>query len=287
MQRHEFLAALHRRLEPRNYLEIGVSDGRSLALSTVPSIGVDPTFRITARIDCDAHFVKATSDAFFGRKDPLTHLRGGRIPWRDLRSNPGHAGRWIRPVSRGGEAPELDFAFIDGMHLFEFALRDFMNVERFTIPTSVIVFDDMLPRSVVEAARDRTTKFWAGDVFKLQRVLQVNRPDLSVIPVDTAPTGLLIVLVPDREDTVLRDRYDTIVKENVRPDPQIVPDTILRRVDAVDPRAFLTGGTLDVIVQGRRDHSSRERLTAALRHESELNHAITAPDREVLRGGPA
>ena len=28
-------------------------------------------------------------------------------------------------------APTLDLVFIDGMHLFEYALRDFMNVERY------------------------------------------------------------------------------------------------------------------------------------------------------------
>ena len=42
MRRHEFLGHLHRTVAPRTYLEIGVSDGRSLTLATVPSIGIDP-----------------------------------------------------------------------------------------------------------------------------------------------------------------------------------------------------------------------------------------------------
>ena len=39
VNRHEFLGQLHRIVEPRTYLEIGVADGRSLTLATVPSIG--------------------------------------------------------------------------------------------------------------------------------------------------------------------------------------------------------------------------------------------------------
>ena len=47
MNRHEFLRHLHAAARPRNYLEIGVNDGRSLSLSRVPSIAIDPGFRIT------------------------------------------------------------------------------------------------------------------------------------------------------------------------------------------------------------------------------------------------
>ena len=36
----------------------------------------------------------------------------------------------------------MDLAFIDGLHLFEFSLRDFMNVEKLAHPGSVVVFDD-------------------------------------------------------------------------------------------------------------------------------------------------
>ena len=77
MTRHEFLAAVHRRLQPRTYLEIGVSDGRSLVLSGVPSIGVDPAPRVKVRLRADAKVVRSTSDAFFAKADPLAHLRPG------------------------------------------------------------------------------------------------------------------------------------------------------------------------------------------------------------------
>ena len=64
-------------------------------------------------------------------------------------------GRPLLSHYRGGTS--LDLSFIDGMHLFEYVLRDFMNVERFSRWDTAIVLDDMLPRDVDEAARDRHT----------------------------------------------------------------------------------------------------------------------------------
>ena len=162
-------------------------------------------------------------------------------------------------------SPTVDLAFIDGMHLLEFALRDFMNIERFCARTSVIVFDDMLPRNVEEAARDRTTKFWAGDVFKMQGILRSYRPDLVAIPVDTGPTGLLVVLRPDARNRDLRDHYDAIVANAVRPDPQAVPGAILGRHDAVAPDALLANGIWDAIVAMRAIDGSASDLDVALR----------------------
>jgi hypothetical protein len=125
MKRHEFLARMHASLRPRSYLEIGVRTGTSLALSSTRTIGVDPSFRIDTELACDLQLVRATSDDFFARPDAIS---------------------WF---------PEAvaDLAFIDAMHLFEFVLRDFMNIERFCTPASVVLFDDMLPRSQSEAAR--------------------------------------------------------------------------------------------------------------------------------------
>jgi hypothetical protein len=261
MERHEFLDALHSSVKPRNYLEIGVSGGDSLVLSRVPSIAVDPAFQIKTEIRTDVQLVRTTSDRFFARKEPLRYLRGGRNPWRNLRRN--------RPLFWGllGRRATVDLAFIDGMHLFEFALRDFMNVERRSLATTVIVLDDMLPRNVAEAARDRTTKDWAGDVYKLVGVLRQYRPDLVVVPVDTEPTGVLVVLVLDRTSTVLWDHYDEIVAQNSLPDPQLVPTSVLERDGAVAPKAFLETDIWRTIVRTRRLHLPASRLRDTLRHE--------------------
>jgi hypothetical protein len=211
MDRHQFLTGLHGRYRPRNYLEIGINDGRGLARSSTRTIGVDPAFRITAELACDLKLVKATSDDFFARPDAISWFPEGVV----------------------------DLTFIDGLHIFEFALRDFINAEKLGSPNSVVVFDDMLPRSVSEAARDRHTLFWAGDVFKVAQVLERYRPDLVVVPLDTTPTGLVVVVGLGPANTTLTEHYDEILAEYVADDPQVVPDDVLHRRAAADPEQLL------------------------------------------------
>lgn len=211
LSRHEFLAGLHRVLEPATYLEIGVNDGRSLALSRSKSIGVDPMYGILTEIKCDVQLVRDTSDDFFARPDPLEHFEGQSV----------------------------DLAFIDGMHWAEFAYRDFSNVERLMSPNGVIVLDDMLPRNADEASRDRATFYWAGDVFKVGEALARLRPDLVVLPVNTSPTGVILVTCLDPSSTVLRDAYEDLLPELQSADPQTVPAQVANRTRAVRAEAIL------------------------------------------------
>ncbi|MEV6109009.1 class I SAM-dependent methyltransferase [Streptomyces sp. NPDC051940] len=254
MDRHGFLRRLHQVYRPRNYLEIGVNDGRSLALSRVPSVAIDPAFKVVKSISCDVHLVKATSDSFFARKDPLLHLRTGRNPFRALARRD--------PLAVLGGDPKLELSFIDGMHLFEFALRDFINVERHSRWSSVIVFDDMLPRNVDEAARDRHTGAWTGDVFKVAQVLRRLRPDLVVVEVDTSPTGVVVVFGADPDSKVLPERYDDIEKEYIKPDPQEVPDEVLLRKNAVQPEALLDAPFWPALIRARNLNRGRSAFTA-------------------------
>jgi hypothetical protein len=71
------------------------------------------------------------------------------------------------------------------MPLFGYALRDFIDVEKHAAWSSLIVFDDMLPRGVDEAAPDRHTNAWTGDVYKIIPALQRHRLDLTVVSLDT------------------------------------------------------------------------------------------------------
>ena len=207
----DFLSRLHAAVEPSAYLEIGVRNGDSLALARCPAVGVDPGYRLKVELGEDVTLLRETSDEFFGRQRPLKAL-GGRRP---------------------------DLAFIDGMHLSEFALRDFIGVERLSRWTSVAVFDDILPRTAEEAARDRRTRAWTGDVYKLLGVFARHRPDLICLRVGTEPTGLLLVLGLDPASPVLPLRYDLILERLVVPDPQRVPEDVLRRRGVLDPEAVL------------------------------------------------
>ncbi|TFV61695.1 UNVERIFIED_ORG: class I SAM-dependent methyltransferase [Bacillus sp. AZ43] len=236
MERHDLLRALHQRLEPRNYLEIGTDKGASLALSRVPSVAIDPEFSILHPIDTDVQLVRSTSDDYFRENNPTERLGG-----------------------------PLDLAFIDGMHWAEYALRDYIYVESYSAPTSVIVFDDMLPRTVPEAARDRHTVAWAGDVFKVTFVLRQFRPDLVVLEVDTQPTGTVVVLKPDATSSVLADNYRALEAAIVEAaDPQEVPDRVLRRTEAVDPQRLLDCPWWDTLVAERQGRVPAGSLAAAL-----------------------
>lgn len=237
MNRHDMLAELHTLLEPRNYLEIGIDTGLSMALSRVPSIGIDPAFSVIAELDTDVRLVRATSDDYF---------------------------RENNPTERFGGTP-LDFAFVDGMHWAEFALRDLIYVEGYTSPTSVIVIDDMLPRNVSEAARERHTHEWTGDVFKVTTALRRLRPDLVVLEVDTEPTGTVVVLLPDAASTVLVENYPKLEKRFLAArDPQEIPDRVLSRTEAVDPRKLLDCGWWQTLVQERAGQLPAGSLAAAL-----------------------
>jgi hypothetical protein len=206
-----FLRSVHDQLKPERYLEIGVRVGNSLALSRCRSVGIDPLFEIVTELNCDLTLIRTTSDEYFARDEPL--------------------------APTGGKP--FDLAFIDGLHLFEFALRDFMNTERHSSSRGVVIFDDVLPRNVDEAARDRHTRAWTGDVYVVLEVLARYRPDLTVMIVGTQPTGLLLVSGLDPGSTVLADNYDAIMAEYRRPDPQPVPAALLDRLIALDPQRVL------------------------------------------------
>ena len=231
MTRHELLEGLHKKTRPRTYLEIGIRTGRSLVLSRCRSIGVDPLFKIDNPIHCDVQLIKATSDAFFAGDEPLAHFDG--VP--------------------------VDLAFIDGMHLSDFALRDFMHIEPFMADTGVVVLDDVLPRNALEAARDRRTESWTGDVYKVVEILRRRRPDLAVLLVNTAPTGTAVVLGLDQASTILKETYAEEEPYLLQPDPQTPPPEYLDRSIAIEPDALLESPVWEEIV-GVRDSGGSAHL---------------------------
>lgn len=183
----DVLAFLHDTVRPRTYLEVGVFRGDSLRLARADSIcvGVDPNPLLEPRGERHCHIEVTTSDAFFAGS---------------------------RPCELFGYLP-IDMVFIDGMHLFEYALRDFANAERLMGPRSLLILHDCMPRDAATASRQPVTGQWTGDVWKLVLCLLDHRPDLEITIIDVEPSGLCLVRGLGPKDRTLLDCYDAIVAQ--------------------------------------------------------------------------
>ena len=189
LQYRRFLATLHSQLLFDWHLEVGCRSGESFAPVRSKTIAVDPFFRAEINIigkKPALHVFQATSDDFFGN---------GFLARNDIR---------------------LSLAFLDGMHLFEFLLRDFMNTEAAMDPKGVILLHDCVPYGQKMTRRDLDNLpdgAWTGDVWKLIPILQKWRPELTITVLDCQPTGLVCVSGLDPANRVLADNYDRIVAD--------------------------------------------------------------------------
>jgi hypothetical protein len=201
---YEFLALLHNLLQPRGYLEIGVQTGASLNLAACPAIGVDPAPLVAARQG--QQIFAQTSDDFFAAEH------------------------------HSGDLPPIDLAYIDGMHLFEFALRDFINIERWSHPGTVVVFDDVLPYNEAIAARIQPPGDWTGDVWKVEEILRNERPDLDMAFADVSPTGALVVWNLDCTNDHLTRNYleiEAAYMPDIPPPQHYLDRSVATSVDVV------------------------------------------------------
>lgn len=191
------LARLHATLGPRTYLEIGCSTGDSLALAPCASLVIDPDPQITdlTRVmgnkpSCAVY--RMTADAFFASHDPIAIL---------------------------GDPVEI--AFLDGLHLCEFLLRDFLNTERFCRPDSIIVMHDCLPIEWPMAERQPGTpplrpevgNAWTGDIWRTALALRRHRPDLSITALSAPPTGLVCVTRLDPTFSTRPENWEACVRD--------------------------------------------------------------------------
>jgi hypothetical protein len=163
---HEVLAWIHADLRPETYVEIGIHSGESLAIARSETfcVGIDPKPQAES-YPPNAQIFRLRSSEFFSRYD-LRMVLGGKA---------------------------ADLALIDGLHRFEQALEDFHNLERSTAPSGIVAVHDTIPLDRETSARVRTTEFYTGDVWKVVAWLHRFRPELEIVTVMTAPTGLTLI----------------------------------------------------------------------------------------------
>lgn len=149
IMRHAIINQLGRVNGASSYLEIGVARGMTFRKVNVNHrCGVDPEFRFDfhALEDDKTSFYQLSSDEFFSGLD---------------------------------SSKKFDLIFIDGLHTFEQTLRDFNNAMCHAHDQTIIIIDDVCPKSVYAAHRlQREAAIfrrmdglddpsWMGDVYKV------------------------------------------------------------------------------------------------------------------------
>ncbi len=171
------------------YMEIGCRTGRTFAPVRSKTVAVDPFFLAETNIigtKSALHLFQTTSDAFFD---------SGFLKKNGIK---------------------LSFSFLDGMHLFEYLLRDFLNTEANSTPDGVIAMHDCCPASNEMTTRDLgklPRGSWSGDVWKLIPILQQYRPKLKITVLDCKPTGLVLISGLEPKSTILARNYDKILAD--------------------------------------------------------------------------
>jgi len=139
MTRLELLNLIARMTNARDYLEIGVAEGNTLANVIAPNrTGVDPAPRYYAMNAERLAAIKAMevheseSDHFFAHNTRT-----------------------------------FDLIFVDGLHLYEQAMKDLLNALDVLNPGGFVLVHDLVPLEAAHAARNRTTELWNGDVWKV------------------------------------------------------------------------------------------------------------------------
>lgn len=182
--------------DKRLYMEIGTDTGLSLEQVNCDAICVDPQFKFKSNI---AHSRKRTllfqmtSDEFFQEYNIKNMVDNN-----------------------------LDVVFLDGMHQFEFLLRDFINTERISNENTVVLMHDCLPSNSRMAERQfrwvenediETRGAWTGDVWKILLILKKYRKDLYCTVLDCPPTGLIMVKGLNNNNETLKRSYFDIINE--------------------------------------------------------------------------
>lgn len=161
LETSELINCIAKSIDAHSYLEIGVETGLTFnQVKILQKTGVDPRFQFDYQGDLRTNlsFHEITSDEFFKK------LAKNEIKYQ-----------------------KFDLVFIDGLHVFEQVVKDFMNVINHMNLGGVIVIDDTVPidefsvlpsqkdcyRLRIESGRHNDGS-WHGDVYKLIYVLSKN-----------------------------------------------------------------------------------------------------------------
>lgn len=188
MNRLEIIQTLMQKKNLKNYLEIGVFNGHIFfRIRSNFKLAVDPEFRFTNMrkwgktllnpYNLYNQYFSKTSDAFFSEDAP-----------RVIKNK------------------KIDIALIDGMHEYDYALRDVENTLQYLSDDGVIIMHDCNPltkqaaSSFKEWEERKFADTWNGDVWKVILHMQSLRNDVNAFTLDCDQgLGIITKGKPERQ----------------------------------------------------------------------------------------
>ena len=152
MNRSILINSLVKNQRLTTYLEIGVKTGGNFSqIQAKRKIGVDPTMgiKLTGISKLKRYARKAVNNRIY--------MSSKNVVLYQMTSDEFFSSEYVEPIG---------IAFIDGLHLFDQVIRDYLNVQNHLEPNGVVVLHDCLPASCLSATRERSSKHWNGDVWK-------------------------------------------------------------------------------------------------------------------------
>lgn len=248
MNRLELLNLIAEMIRAQDYLEIGVAEGNTLANVAVPRrTGVDPAPRYFAM-----------------DQERLAALRL-------LEVHESESDHFFQHNTR-----TFDLIFVDGLHLYEQAMKDILNGLDVLNPGGFIVVHDLIPLEPEHANRDRSTDIWNGDVWKVVFDLWKHHKDAGYFVID-ADSGLGVVWKKQEAS-----RFSPSWQEYIRDFGYEVMDKAGREfLNKLEPSAELVRGRIAQVLADKaediRAHQSLRFGRRLLRSAEDFAQALDAP----------
>ncbi len=203
MDRITIIQELMKKKRLNNYLEIGVFNGRVFfRIKSTFKIAVDPAFAFDAfrkigktvvnPYNVFNRFIEKKGDDFFDQDAPQLFAK-----------------------------KSCEMALIDGMHEYDFALRDVENTLKYLSNDGVIVMHDCNPVTKEEACTFQEWKAkdfkgqWNGDVWKTIMHLRTFRDDINVFVLDCDQgLGIITKGKPESQLTFSQDDINRFTYED-------------------------------------------------------------------------
>jgi hypothetical protein len=204
MDRLSILKALIKKKKLKNYLEIGVLNGHIFfRIRSRFKIAIDPEFTFNTSRKMGKLFLNPYN--FYNQYFPI-------------KSDDFFAAEAPRVLAE----KKIELALIDGMHEYEYALRDVENTLKYGADNIVIIMHDCNPPSseatVSFAAYDARNRqgVWNGDVWKVILHLRSLRSDVSAFVLD-CDHGLGVIIkkpnqkmLPYTQEEISRFTYEDL-----------------------------------------------------------------------------